>query len=481
MIKKKKRIICLALALVLLLPFLMSRTPVYAMKHPGRIDGVDYTRIHENKELKVPIEFQLGSTKFKGELVNGSTLTNDEIDKIIKEVMNQMEMTSGKLSYSAAVVEQAKHLTGFDPAAAARIGLSIAGFGTMVDLYDMYHGTKPIPDGLAGIVIGELSGQAVNMLTGKKWADILLNAFLATKDIAAEWTRIEKEREIAELAMQREILLSVFYDECNRRLKKAEEEKGSNNWKLKVNDSKMKDKTLFDIGVQQFQWLKVDMERVDSFGDKSTTNWSGVYEGTIELQIWHDLTQFDTNFSTLFTDETVFKRVQSIYTTRPNSAKEKSTLTKIITISDAQIHIDKRNAVGTTLTKEVPLTGAEDVSAFHLNHVVTYALSYGLWDNGHFHASGPGVSYDAEVTMEESCSGTVLEGNRYPAIVWNSHENIAWDSLSAPMVGWEKRQLPGNGKSSLGRPTMVDYKIFDDLRDNRMTLWIKNIDKEAQK
>ena len=112
---------------------------------------------------------------------------------------------------------------------------------------------------------------------------------------------------------------------------------------------------------------------------------------------------------------------------------------------------------------------------------MTYALSYGPWDNGHFHASGPGVSYDAEVTMEESCSGTVLEGNRYPAIVWNSHENIAWDSLSAPMVGWGKRQLPGNGKSSLGRPTMVDYKIFDDLRDNRMTLWIKNIDKEAQK
>ncbi|MBR4768864.1 MAG: hypothetical protein IK088_07800 [Lachnospiraceae bacterium] len=476
-----KKVLIVSLAFLLVLPLIFSGGTSKAMKKPGRIDGVDYTRIRENKDLSVPIEFQIGVYKFEGELVNGTTLSKDEIDKVIDQVMKQMDLTPGKLEFSADVIEQAKHLKGFDPAAALRIGLSVAGFGTMYDIYDMYQGKKEIPAGLAGIVIGELSGQAVNFLTGKKWADVVLNAFLATKDIAAEWTRIEKEREIAELAMQREMLLSVFYDECNRRLEKLEKEKGSNNWKIKVNDARRKDKTLFGIGVKQIMWLKVDMERVNSFGDKTTTNWSGIYEGSIEIQMWHDLTQFDNNFPTLFTDQTIFKRVQHIYDTRPDSVKEKSTLTKKITIAEAQIHIDKRNAVGTTLSKNISLAGAEDVSKFQLNHVVTYALSYGPWDDGHFHASGSGVSYDANVTMEESCSGDVLEINRYPAIIWNTHQNVVWDSLTAPLgVGWGKRELAGNGKYAVGSPAIVDYQIFNDLRDNQMTLWIKNIKKEAK-
>ena len=476
-----KRILAALLAVALVIPVFSSIGSSKAMKKPGRIDGVDYTKIRENKDLDVPIEFQIGIYKFEGQLVNGTTLSNDEIDKVIDQVMKQMDLTPGKLEFSVDVIEQAKHLKGFDPAAALRIGLSVAGFGTMYDIYDMYQGKKEIPAGLAGIVIGELSGQAVNFLTGKKWADVVLNAFLATKDIAAEWTRIEKEREIAELAMQREMLLSVFYNECNRRLEKLEKEKGSNNWKMKVNDARRKDKTLFGIGIKQIMWLKVDMERVDSFGDKTTTNWSGIYEGSIEIQIWHDLTQFDNNFATLFTDQTVFRRVQNIYDTHPESMKEKSTLTKVITIPDAQIHIDKRNAVGTTLSKNIPLTGAEDVSKFNLNHVVTYALNYGPWDDGNFTASGPGVSYEAHVTIEESCSGDVLEGNRYPAIVWNTHENVAWDSLTAPQgVGWGKRELAGNGKYKVGSPAIVDYQIFNDLRDNQMTLWIKNIKKEGK-
>ncbi len=475
-----KKLLAVMLAMLLIAPLLFVSGTAKAMKKPGRIDGVDYTKIRENKDLSIPIEFQVGTYKFQGELVNGNVLSQDEIDKVVDQVMKQMNITPGILEFSVDVIEQAKHLKGFDPAAALRIGLNIAGYGTMVDIYDMYHGTKEIPAGLAGIVIGEISGEAVKFLTGKKWADVVLNAFLATKDIAAEWTRIEKEREIAELAMQRELLLSVFYDECNRRLEKLEKEKGTNNWKIKVNDARRKDKTLFGIGVKQIMWLKVDMERASTYGEKTVTNWSGIYKGSIEIQMWHDLTQFDNNFATLFTDQTVFRRVQNIYDTRPDSAKEKSTLTKIITIPDAEIQVDKRNTVGTTLSKNLSLKGAEDVSAFNLNHVVKYALSYGPWDNGEFHVSGAGAEYEAHVTMEESCSGDVLEGNRYPAIVWNTHENVAWDSLTAPMgTGWGKRELAGNGKYKVGSPAMADYQIFNDLRDNQITLWIKNIKKEA--
>ena len=480
---KIKRIVCLLLAAIVLIPVMISGATVSAMKHPGRIDGVDYTRVRENKDLSVEVEFQLGTSKFKGELTNGNTLSNKEIDKIIKDVMNQMDITSGVLEYSNAVIEKAKHLKGFDPAMALRIGLNIAGFGTVADIYDMYNGTKQVNDVAAAFVIGQLSGEAVKLITGAKWADIALNAFLATEDIANEWTRLEKEKEIAEQAMQRELLLEMFYRECNARLKKAEEERGGIQWKLKASTTAVKQKTLFGIEVTQFQRLKVDMERVDSFGDKTSTNWSGIYEGRISIEFWHDLTSFDTNFPLIFTDSSpIFKRVQTIYKVRPDSAKEKSTLTKIITIDDAQIHIDKRNAVGTTLTKTVPLSGANDVSAFNLSHVVTYALDFGPWQDGYLEVSGTGAKYSAEATMNENCSGTMLEGNRYPAIMWESHEMIAFDSLVAPMgVGWTNRKLPGSGANSIGKPALADYQIYSDLRDNMMTLWIKDIEKVTNK
>lgn len=476
---KSRKIISLILAVVLLVPVLMLGGTASAMKHPGRIDGVDYSRIRENKDLSIEVQFTLGTTQFKGELINGSTLSNDEIDKIIDGVMKQMNMTCGKLGYSKAVIEKAKHLKGFDPAMALRIGLNIAGFGTVTDIYDMYQGQKEVPAGLAGIVVGELSGQAVNLLTGKKWADIVLNAFLATKDIAAEWTRLEQEKEIAEQALERELLLDLFYKECNERLKKAEKERGGSQWKLKANDSKYKQKTLFGIEVGQIQWLRVDMERVDSFGDDSPTNWSGVYEGNIVLQIWHDLDSFDQNFPNIFANSNpIFQRLQTIYRLRPQSAKEKSSLTKIITMNVAQVYIDKRNAIGTTLTKNIPLAGAEDVSAFNLAHKVTFALGIRPWNDGELHISGTGGSYEAHCTMSEDCSGTMLEGNRYPAIMWNSHDTEAYDTLVAPMgVGWTHRPLVSNGKISVGCPALADYQIYNDLRDNMITLWIKDIEK----
>ena len=470
--------LCLLLAAVMLVPILLSGGPALAMKHPGRIDGVDYSRINENKNLRTEVQFTLGTTQFKGELVNGNTLSNDEIDKIIRQVMNKMFITCGMLEFSKSVIEEAKQLKGFDPAMALRIGLNIVGYGTVNDIYDMYQGKKPVPDGLKDIIIGDLTGEALKLITGVKWADIVLNAFLASKDIAAEWTRLEHEKEIAELAMQRELMLEMFYKECNERLRAAEEEKGSSQWKLKVNDIKSKTKKFFGIDVNQIQQLIVDMERVDSYGEKSPTNWSGIYEGSITIKFWHNLDNFDANFPTIFTDSSrIFSRMQTVYKVRPESAKEKSTLTKIITINDAQIHIDKRNAVGTTLTKTVPLKGAEDVSAFNLSHVVSYTLNLGLWNDGILDISGNGGSYHCETSLNEHCSGTLLNGNRYPAIMWNSHEVISWDTLSIPRVGWTHRDLEGAGKKNIGNPALADYQIFDDLRDNMITLWIKNIDK----
>lgn len=476
---KSRRVLSAILAIIMLLPIVLPAGLSFAMKQPGRIDGVDYSRVRENKDLIVPVKFTLGTYQFTGELSNGSTLSNKEIDKIIQEVMDQMDLTSGKLEYSNAIIEKAKHLKGFDPAMALRIGLNIAGYGTVTDIYDMYNGTKPVSSVAASFVIGQISGEAIKLITGAKWADIALNAFLELENIESEWTRLENEKKIAEEALQRELLLEIFYRECNARLQKAEKERGGSQWKMRVYNTVIKNKTLFGIDTMQYVRMTLELERVESYGEKTSTNWSGIYEGRIKIEFWHDMTSFDTNFPTIFTDSSrIFKKVQNVYSLRPESAKDKSSLTKAITINDAQIHIDKRNAVGTTLTRSVPLKGAEDVSSFKLSHVVSYALDLGPWEDGRLDITGSGAHYSAECEMRESCSGTMLEGNRYPAIVWESHDVSAYDSLSAPRgIGWTTRPLPGNGSTRIGNPALADYRIFDDLRDNMLTLWIKDIDK----
>ncbi len=476
---KKRRIVAVLVALVLAVS-VFGVVISYAAKNPGRIDGVNYSRIRENKDLSVKVEFTLGTSKFTGELQNGKTLSNYEIDKIIREVMNQMELTSGQLAYSEAVIEQAKRIRGFDPEMALRIGLNVAGYGTVADIYDMCTGKKDPSQVTASFIIGKLSGEALKVITGAKWAEIALNAFLASQDIVNEWERLTKEKEIAEEALKRSLILDLFYNECNARLKKAEEERGGNNWKMRVESLVESDKKLFGIAVKQYQRLTVFMERVESYGEKTSTNWSGIYRGTITLKIWHDLTSFDINFPVIFADSSpIFKRVETIYKLRPESEHEQSTLTKQITLNDAEIQIDKRNAVGTTLSKNVPLKGAEDVSAFNLAHKVSFALDSGMWKDGVLDISSGAAHYTSNISMVESCSGTMLEGNRYPAIMWNTHEVISYDVLKSPSYGWERRDLAGNGSYKVGKPALVDYRIYDDLRDNMLTLWIKNIERTA--
>ncbi len=129
-----KRIVSVLLVAAALFAVLMAGGTTYAMKKPGRLDGVDYKRIRENKDLAVEVEFQLGTYKFKGELTNGKTLSNDEIDKIINGVMNQMNITAGILEFSNSIIEKAKHLKGFDPAMTLRIGLNVARCGSVTNI-----------------------------------------------------------------------------------------------------------------------------------------------------------------------------------------------------------------------------------------------------------------------------------------------------------------------------------------------------------
>ncbi|MBQ2667445.1 MAG: hypothetical protein IJF56_02315, partial [Clostridia bacterium] len=141
----KKRILSLFLAVMLLLPSLLlsaSAAPT------GRIDGVDYGRIDENVNLRMKVEFDIGERRFEGWLQNGKTLAEEEVDKIIKSVMNEMEITSGVLRYSEDIIRRAALNRGFNPDVVlelgAKLALSATGLDKAKDIYDIATGQKTI-------------------------------------------------------------------------------------------------------------------------------------------------------------------------------------------------------------------------------------------------------------------------------------------------------------------------------------------------
>ena len=86
----KKRLLAVLCAVMLL----CTVFPISASA-AGSIEGVDYDRIKGTAGGKEVI-LTLGDLQFHGELTNGS-LNDEERDKIIRQAMNDMKITSGML------------------------------------------------------------------------------------------------------------------------------------------------------------------------------------------------------------------------------------------------------------------------------------------------------------------------------------------------------------------------------------------------
>ena len=88
----KRRVVSLLLAVCLLLA-----TAPMPVRAAGTLEGVDYTRIKQNTQLTKQVTFKVGGRTFTGQLQNGKTLTDEEVDEIIRGVMTSKFITSGML------------------------------------------------------------------------------------------------------------------------------------------------------------------------------------------------------------------------------------------------------------------------------------------------------------------------------------------------------------------------------------------------
>ena len=128
----KKRLLSL-LCVVALLLCLLPQTAFAA----GSLECVDYDRIGGTGSR---VTLTLGELVFEGQLSRGSMVSDSEQDKIIKQTMNDLNITSGMLLNAKSMLDAAHKLEGFGMKDVENALLKLTGAQDAVELYKLVMG-----------------------------------------------------------------------------------------------------------------------------------------------------------------------------------------------------------------------------------------------------------------------------------------------------------------------------------------------------
>ena len=466
----KKRI-ALFLCVLMLFTMLPQSLKPRAAAPGGRIEGIDYSRIEENELLEHPVTLGIGSVTFdKATLVNGNTLTKDEVDDIIREVMasfeaiasdgSTMPMTSGRLYYYEDVIERSKsikgdYIKGFDAVSLILLAGKALGVDLLGSWFDIgkFVASKVV-DALLSLyspaaLISEIASTAENVDTAMM--------------VSTELFKMYQDNLLAQEAVLYTALLHNFYGTCNAKIQEAEMKSGEASWKLKCNQMVWKDVTVF--GSKATQWWKMtcDLERDFDYGGGQAADWSGRYRGTMMIEIWHDLEALDQSFlnSIFLSSELPYQISAQVFKYRDESVLG-SRLQKQLINYEFEIHIDRRNSTSGFFLQHFQLDGFRDISEFYLHHPIFGGLNVGpLNENGEWTWHIGGYSGGAEINVLHSMIGGMTGDNKGVQIIAQKWEfrNDVWARI--PLGGFH---LNEDETQSSGAPLMTDYNVFSDLR-----------------
>ena len=302
----KKRLLsmlCIAVLLLCLLP----QTALAA----GSLEGVDYTRIGGSGSR---VTLTLGELVFEGQLSRGSLLTDSEQDKIIRQTMNDLNITSGMLLNAKSMLDAAHKLEGFGMKDVENALLKLTGAQDAVELYKLVMGEnvtsaqiaqKIAQDQIKGEAKDFVQNQLEDALTqggtvalqgmGKYGFKLLFLLPDLTEIGVNALTKYENIKETCAAALERQLLLDTFYDECNRRIAEASGDRGAWEIRFDKNNTQTYNCTFWGIsGVMMEASLSGVLEQVSEIDGAA-----GQYRGTLWLDIEGvDMASFDAQFKT---------------------------------------------------------------------------------------------------------------------------------------------------------------------------------------
>lgn len=311
----KKRLTALLCVMTLLLS-LFPQTAFAA----GSLEGVDYSRIGSTGYRAT---LTLDELEFEGQLSRGSILSQSEQDKIIRQTMNDLHITSGMLLNAKSMLDAAQGLEGFSLKDVTDAALKLTGAQDVIDLYHVVMGDNATPaqiaeaiaaDQIGGKIGDTLENQLEDALThgGKaalkgagKYAFKLLFLLPDLTEIGLDsLDKYETIKETIAVAMERQLLLETFYDECNKRIQEASGDRGK--WEIRFDgrSTRTYNCTFWGVsGVMMQAALSGVLEQVSEIDGHA-----GQYRGTIWLDLESvDMAGFDAGIPNTYPFDITYK------------------------------------------------------------------------------------------------------------------------------------------------------------------------------
>ena len=286
----KKRLLAVLCAVMLL----CTVFPISASA-AGSIEGVDYDRIKGTAGGKEVI-LTLGDLQFHGELTNGS-LNDEERDKIIRQAMNDMKLTSGMLINAESLIDKAQNVQGFGTGDVINAAAKLVGVSDLLEIYNYFMGSGKDPEKIAkDIATSQVTDAAKEKLEdvltdggtlvlkgAGKFAFKLLFILPDLTEIGLDaLTKYEDIKYTVTLGTEKMVMLEAFYQECNNRIEEKEKELGG--WVIRFDKATATDTfTFWGISGLMSEWtLSGELVKgISGAGDGVIGN----YEGTLTLSM----------------------------------------------------------------------------------------------------------------------------------------------------------------------------------------------------
>lgn len=286
----KKRLLAVICAVILL----CTAFPISASA-AGSIEGVDYDRI-KGFASGDEVILTLGDMQFHGVLTNGS-LNDEERDKIIRQAMNDMKITSGMLINAETLIDKAQNVQGFGTGDVINAAAKLAGVSDLLSIYNYFMGTGKDPEKIAkDIATSQVTdaakekledvlteGGTLVMKGAGKFAFKLLFILPDLTEIGLDaLAKYENIKYTVTLGTEKMVMLEAFYQACNERIKEKEGELGT--WVILFDNATATDTFSFwGISGLMSEWtLSGELKKgVTGAGDGVIGN----YEGTLTLSM----------------------------------------------------------------------------------------------------------------------------------------------------------------------------------------------------
>ncbi len=286
----KKRLLAVLCAV-----FLLCTVFPISASAAGSIEGVDYDRIKGTAGGKEVI-LTLGDLQFHGELTNGS-LNDEERDKIIRQAMNDMKITSGMLINAESLIDKAQNIQGFGTGDVINAAAKLVGVSDLLEIYNYFMGSGKDPEKIAkDIATSQVTDAAKEKLEdvltdggtlvlkgAGKFAFKLLFILPDLTEIGLDaLTKYEDIKYTVTLGTEKMVMLEAFYQECNNRIEEKEKELGG--WVIRFDKATATDTfTFWGISGLMSEWtLSGELVKgISGAGDGVTGN----YEGTLTLSM----------------------------------------------------------------------------------------------------------------------------------------------------------------------------------------------------